>query len=386
MPKPANAALRFAIANLYRAGTALPQITLSLGLGLTLFVALSLLDRSLRSEIETALPAKAPSYFFLNVDRSETDRFLAAVGEEKTVDQLSSAPMLRGRITRVKGTPAHAVTPAGDGAWALRGDRGLTFADNLPEGSRLVAGRWWPRDYSGPPLVSFTEDVAQGLGLGIGDEVSVNVLGRELTATVSNLRRVDWRSLGMNFVMVFSPNALAGAPHSTLVTVSLAPEREAAFLDRIARGFPTVTAVRVRDALDAVSDLFGKFILAVRAASALAIVTGLLVLAGALLTTLSARTYDAVVLKTFGATRPQLMGIFAVEFLTAGLATAVFAVLAGSLTAWALTRYVLDIPFDFSSTTAVLAAGLSMAATLVTGLVASWTALAAKPATHLRRE
>jgi putative ABC transport system permease protein len=385
-PKPANAGLRFAIANLYRPGTPLPSVVLSLGLGLTLFVALSLLDRSLRSELQTALPAHAPSYFFLDVASGEQEGFLAAVRQEKTVEAIVTAPMLRGRITKVKGTPAAEVKAAPEGAWALRGDRGLTYADNLPEGSRLVSGRWWPKDYAGPPLVSFTEDVAKAIGLGIGDQVSVNVLGRELNATVASLRLVDWRSLGMNFVMVFSPNALAGAPHSNLVTVSLPPEREAAFLSRIARSFPTVTAVRVRDALDAVSNLLGKLVLAVRAASGLAIATGLLVLSGALATSLSARTYDAVVLKTFGATRSQLIAVYAVEFLLSGLATSLFAIVAGSLAAWALTRYVLEIPFDFSFAAALLTAGLSMAVTLAAGLIGSWRALGARPAVHLRRE
>jgi putative ABC transport system permease protein len=385
-PKPGNASLRFAIANLYRPGTPLPSIVLSLGLGLTLFVTLSLLDRSLRSELQTALPAHAPSYFFLDVASTEQEGFLAAVHEEKTVEAVITAPMLRGRITKVKGTPAAEVKAAPEGAWALRGDRGLTFAENLPEGSRLVSGSWWPKDYAGPPLVSFTEDVAKGIGLGIGDQVSVNVLGRELKATVASLRLVDWRSLGMNFVMVFSPNALAGAPHSNLVTVSLPPEREAAFLSRIARSFPTVTAVRIKDALDAVSNLLGKLVLAVRAASGVAIATGLLVLSGALATSLSARIYDAIVLKTFGATRPQLIAIYAVEFLVSGLATSLFAIVAGSLAAWALTRYVLEIPLDFSFAAAFLTAGLSMGLTLFAGLIGSWRALGARPAVHLRRE
>jgi putative ABC transport system permease protein len=385
-PKPRNAGLRLAIANLYRPGTPLPSVVLSLGLGLTLFVTLSLLDRSLRSELQTALPAHAPSYFFLDVASGEEEGFLAAVREEKTVEAVVTAPMLRGRITKVKGTPAAEVKAAPDGAWALRGDRGLTFAENLPEGSQLVSGGWWPKDYAGPPLVSFTEDVAKAIGLGIGDQVSVNVLGRELNATVASLRLVDWRSLGMNFVMVFSPNALAGAPHSNLVTVSLPLGREAAFLGRIARSFPTVTAVRVRDALDAVSNLLGKLILAVRAASGVAIATGLLVLSGALATSLSARTYDAVVLKTFGATRAQLIAIYAVEFLVSGLAASLFAIIAGSLAAWALTHYLLEIPLDFSAATALLTAGLSMALTLLIGLIGSWRALGARPAVHLRRE
>ena len=382
--KPANATLRFALANLYRSGTALPSVVLSLGLGLTLFVTLSLIDRSLTSELRANLSASAPSYFFIDVGRGETRRFIEAVNEEKSVKAIVTAPMLRGRITKVKATPAAEVKAAPEGAWALRGDRGLTYADSLPQGSRIVEGSWWPKDYSGPPLVSFTADVAKAIGLAVGDSVSVNVLGRELTATVASLREVDWRSLGMNFVMVFSPNALSAAPHSSLVTVSLDPEREGPFLDRIVADFPTVTAIRVKDALDAVGDLLENLLLAIRGVSSLTIITGLLVLAGALATSLSARTYDAVVLKTYGATRRQLVAIFAVEFAVAGFVTAVFAILMGSLAAFAISRFVLEIPFDFSMSTALLSAVLSLGITVMAGLATAWAALGASPAAYLR--
>jgi putative ABC transport system permease protein len=383
---PANALLSFALANLYRPGTALPSVVLSLGLGLTLFVTLSLIDRSLTGELRDSLSAVAPSYFFLDVDKSETERFLAAVNEEASVGAVVTAPILRGRITRVKDRPADEVKAAPEGAWALRGDRGLTFAEDLPSGSHLIAGQWWPRNYAGPPLVSFTADVARGIGLSLGDTVSINVLGRELTATVANLREVDWRSLGMNFVMVFSPNALASAPHSTLVTVSLAPDREGVFLDRIMRSFPTVTAVRVKDALDAVANLIGHLLLAIRGVSSLTILTGLLVLGGALATSLSTRTYEAVVLKTFGATRVQLIAVFALEFALAGLATSLFAILMGTAAAYAICRHILEIPFAFSGRTAISVALGSMALTVAAGLLSAWRALGARPAVHLRED
>ena len=104
----------------------------------------------------------------------------------------------------------------------LQSDRGLTYAADIPTGSKLVEGQWWEPDYSGPPLVSFEKKLADGLGLKIGDEVVVNVLGRDIAATIANLRTVDWQSLGINFVLVFSPNAFAGAPHTHIATVDRA--------------------------------------------------------------------------------------------------------------------------------------------------------------------
>ena len=383
-PKPPHATVRFAIANLHRPGTATPAIVLSLGLGLAMFVMLSLVDRSVTRELTSSLPEDAPSFFFLDVDKSEKERFVAALRAEPSARAVTSAPMLRGRIVRVKGTPAERARSSPDAAWALRGDRGLTYSETLPAGSRLVAGQWWQAGYEGPPLVSLSRDIAEGLGLVIGDEMTVNVLGREVSARIASLREVDWRSLGINFVMVFSPNALAAAPHSNLVTVNIAEDRQGEFLNRLGDAFPTVTAISVKDALDAVSNLLGKIVLAVRFANGLTLASGVLVLAGALTTSLAARRYEAAVLKTFGATRAQLITVFALEFLIAGIVTAVFAVLVGSLAAWALTYYILEIEFRFSFAVASLTALLAMIATLLAGLAATWSALAARPAALLR--
>ncbi len=383
-PKPPNATVRFAVANLHRPGAATPAIVLSLGLGLALFVMLSLVDRSVTRELTSSLPEEAPSFFFLDVDKTEKEQFMAALKAEPGARAITSAPMLRGRIVRVKNTPAENAPATPDTAWALRGDRGLTFADTLPAGSRLVAGQWWPADYQGSPLVSLTSDIAAGLGLTIGDEIRVNVLGREVSARIASLREVDWRSLGINFVMVFSPNALAAAPHTNLVTVSVAGDRHDQFLNRVAEAFPTVTAISVKDALDAVSAMLGKIVLAVRFANGLTLASGVLVLAGALTTSLAARRYEAAVLKTYGAVRSQLIAVFALEFLIAGLVTALFAVIVGSIAAWALTTFVLEIEFRFSLAVAAATALLAMAATLLAGLAATWSALAARPSAVLR--
>jgi putative ABC transport system permease protein len=384
LPGPRQATVRFALANLHRPGTATPAIILSLGLGLGMFVMLALVDRSVSRELTASLPEEAPSFFFLDVDKLEKERFVAALKAESTARTITTAPMLRGRIVKVNGTPAERARTTADSAWALRGDRGLTFSEGLPPGSRLVAGRWWPAGYQGSPLVSLTRDIADGLGLKIGDEMTVNVLGRQVSARIANLREVEWRSLGINFVMVFSPNTLAAAPHSNLVTVTVAEDRQDELLDRIALAFPTVTAISVRDALDAVADLLGKVVQAVRVANGLTLASGVLVLAGALSTGLAARRYEAAVLKTYGATRARLIAVFALEFLIAGLVTSVFAVIIGSLAAFALTTYVLELSFRFSLTVACLTAVLAMIATLAAGLAVTWSALAARPAVLLR--
>ena len=386
LPRSRSAIWRYAIGNIHRPGSAAASVILALGLGLTLFVTLALTDRSISSELRSGIPERAPAFFFLDVRNTELDAFKQAVREQPGVTHVNNSPMLRGRVVAVKGVPSEKVQASPESNWALRGDRGLTYADTLPEGSKLVAGDWWPKDYSGPPLVSLVDEIANGIGVKIGDEITVNVLGREITAKVANLRQVNWRSLGINFVMVFTPNTLKGAPHSHIVTVEMDGGDEAQLLNRMARAYPSVTAVRVKDALDMVSGLLGQMLTAIRGANVLTLLTGILVLAGALAAGLSERLYEAVVLKTYGASKRQLVGAFVIEYAGLGLAAAAFGLAVGSAASWFLARFILEMPWSFSLATAVLTALIAMLVTVAAGLAVTWTALSAKPAPFLRNE
>lgn len=386
LPHSRSAIWRYAIGNIYRPGSAAASAILALGLGLTLFVTLALTDRSISSELRSGIPEKAPAFFFLDVRNNELQAFKDDVTREPGVTHVNNSPMLRGRVVAVKGVPAEKVNASPDSNWALRGDRGITYAETLPEGSRLVAGEWWPEGYNGPPLISLVDEIATGIGVGIGDEITVNVLGREITAKVANLRSVNWRTLGINFVMVFSPNTLKGAPHSHIVTVEMSGGDEAKLLNHMARAYPSVTAVRVKDAIDMVSGLLGQMLAAIRGANALTLLTGVLVLAGALAAGLSERLYEAVVLKTYGASRRQLMTAFVIEYAALGLAAAAFGLVVGSAASWFLARFILEMPWSFSLPAALLTALIAMAVTVTAGLGVTWRALSAKPAPYLRNE
>ena len=386
LPKPKAAIWRYAISNLYRPGSSAISVILALGLGLTLFVTLALTDQTISQELRSSIPEKAPAFFFLDVRNEELPAFVEATRKFDGVREVDSAPMLRGRISKIGDTPVEKVKTEGDGGWALRGDRGLTYSETLPEGSNLVEGRWWEKDYSGPPLVSFVDEIARDIGLKIGDSVTVNVLGRDVTARVANFRKVNWRSMGINFVMVFSPNTLKSAPHSHVVTVEMEGGDEAKLLNAMAREFPSVTAVRIKEALTTVSELLDKMLAAIRGANALTLLTGILVLAGALAAGLSNRTYEAVVLKTYGASSTQLMGAFIIEYAVLGLAAAIFGIATGSLGSWFLATWILNMEWSFSIVVATVTAFLAMALTIAAGLMVTWAALAAKPAPILRNE
>ena len=388
LPRPASPVVRLALANIHRPGAVTPSVVMSLGLGVAVLVTVIAIDGNLRRQFLAALPDKAPSFYFVDIPAAEADRFDAFVHARAPRATLERVPMLRGRIVAAKGVAAEDLKPSPDTTWALQSDRGITYGDEVPAGSRLIAGQWWTPDYQGPPLVSLEKRIADGLGLTLGDQVTVNVLGRNLTATVANLRTVDWQSLGINFVMVFSPATFRAAPHTHIATLTYpgggTSEEEAGLLKAMADAFPAITTVRVREALDSIGHIVTNLTLAIRGASVLTLVVAVLVLGGALAAGHRHRVYDAVILKTVGATRIRLLSAYALEYLALGVATALFGVAAGSAAAALIITKVMNLSFVWLPGPLLAAAAGAIAATVLLGLVGTFTALGQKPASVLR--
>ena len=387
-PRPRATGLRMAVANIHRPSALTPTIVLSLGLGITLLVTVIEIDGNLRRQFSNELPLKAPSFYFLDIPADQSARFADFVRTQAPTAKLKEVPMLRGRIVSAGGISAENLKPREDAAWVLQSDRGLTYANDIPSGSRLVEGKWWGPDYEGPPLVSFEKRIADGLGLKLGDSVVVNVLGRNVTATIANMRAVDWESLGINFVMVFSSNSFRGAPHNHLATLAYpgggTPAEEAVLIRSVAATFPMVTAVRVKDALEAVGTIVANLVLAIRGASAITLVAAALVLGGALAAGHRSRVYDAVILKTLGATRFRLLTAYGLEYLLIGAATALFGMIGGSLAAWLIVAQLMHLSFSWLPWPAVAAALAAVLVTVTLGLAGTFIALGQKPAPILR--
>lgn len=387
-PRAKATGLRMAVANIHRPGALTPTIVLSLGLGIALLVTVIEIDANLRQQFSNELPAKAPSFYFLDIPAEQATPFGNFIRAQAPGAKLEEVPMLRGRIVSANGIRAEDLKPKEEAAWVLQSDRGITYSGTVPEGSRLVEGSWWAADYTGPPLVSFEKRIADGLGLKLGDPVTVNVLGRDITVKIANLRTVDWQNLGINFVMVFSPHAFDGAPHTHLATLTYAnggtAAEEGAIIRAVAQEYPMVTTVRVKDALDAVGALIGNLVLAIRGASGLTLLVAALVLGGALAAGHRHRVYDAVILKTLGATRLRLLGAYAIEYLLLGLATAVFGVLAGSAAGWLIVTELMHLKFAWQPVPAIAATAAAVLVTVALGLAGTFSALGQKPAPVLR--
>jgi putative ABC transport system permease protein len=386
-PRVNSPALRLAIGNIHRPGALTPSVVLSLGLGLALLVTLALIDGNLRRQLSGTMMQQAPNFFFVDIQGSEREGFVNILKQQAPQGEITQVPMLRGRILSFNGQDVSQMNVPPGGRWVLRGDRGITYDEKLPANATITQGEWWPENYSGEPLVSFSAEEAGELGLKIGDAVTVNVLGRNITARIANFRQIEWRSLSINFVMVFSPNMFRGAPHAWLATLtdpSATPAQEGAILRAVTNAYPTITSVRVKDALDIAEQLVGQLATAIRAAAAVALIASVLVLAGALASGNRARTHDAVILKTLGGTRSMLMRAFSYEYMILGFATAVFALFAGTGAAWFVVSRIMKLPATFMPDVAVITLVSALVLTVGIGLAGTWRILGQKAAPVLR--
>jgi putative ABC transport system permease protein len=387
LPRTRITMLRLAIANIYRPGALTPSVVMSLGLGLVVLVTITQIDGNLRRQFLAALPEHAPSFYFIDIPTNEAARFGAFLKETAPQSTIEDVPMLRGRIVAARGVRAEDLKPSTDAEWVLQSDRGLTYTGEIPKGSKVVEGEWWGAGYDGPPLVSMDKKIADGLNLKVGDEIVVNVLGRDIPATISNLRMIDWQGLGINFVLVFSPNAFKGAPHTHIATLTENhpdPSGDARIVKSVADAFPMVTSVRVREVLESIGTVVENLVLAIRGASAVTLISAILVLGGALAAGHRHRVYDAVILKTLGATRARLLGAYALEYLMIGFATAIFGVIAGSVAAWLIVTRLMTLSFIWQATSAAGVVAAALVVTVGLGLAGTLLALNQKPATVLR--
>lgn len=358
-------------------------VILSLGLGLTVLAAVGQIDSNLRSAIETDLPERAPSYFFVDIQPDQIEGFLARIEGDAAVSKVESAPMLRAVLTQINGRPAKEV--AGE-HWVVRGDRGITYSAQPQENAQVVAGEWWPEDYTGPAQVSFAAEEAEEIGLKLGDELVVNVLGRDIPATITSFRQVDFSSAGMGFVMTMNPTALQGAPHTFISTVYAEEEAEAAILRDVSKAYPNVTAIRIREAIDRVTEALEAIATATAWAAAATLVTGFVVLIGAAAAGERARVYEAAVLKTLGATRGKILASFALRSALMGAAAGVVAIVGGGIAGWAVMVFVMEASYRFEPVSAFAIVLGGVLATMAAGLLFALRPLAARPAQVLRSQ
>jgi putative ABC transport system permease protein len=384
LPRPRTPLARLALANLHRPGAQTDRLVVALGLGFSLFVALAVIDTSLSAELTDAAPAKAPRFFAIDLQPEDASRFRTAVAQAAPSARLEAVPSLRGSIVAIRGVPVERLKTLPANAWVVRGDRTLTWSATLPPRNVVTAGRWWPADYRGPPLVSLEDRAAAALGLKVGDTITVSVLGVEVPARIAALRRVDWGGLGLNFAIIFSPGYIEEAPHGLLASVYAPAASDSDVAMRVASALPSVTLIRVGDLIAQIATIIGQLAMAVRAAGAMTIAAGIAVLVGAVVAAERTRRYDAVILKLLGGTSRQVLATQAIEYLLLSLVLAGVALAVGGSAGWFVVVRVFELGWAPNWGVVALTLVAAVAVTLGIGVAGSLPALRVRPAQALR--
>lgn len=392
LPRPRNPLLRSAIANIHRPGAPTGALVTALGFGLAAFVLLAAVQSAIDGNIARRVPMEAPDYFVLDVPVAKEPRFFALVQREFPKAALRTVPTLRGAVLaygpKDKLTRVADLEEIPEGAWVLRGERALTYADTTPEGNRVIAGQWWSPFHKGEPLVSIDAEFARAVGLEVGDYLTIGILGTERTARIANIREIDWESMGFNFVLVFSRNAISDAPHNLSATIDLPEGADPAARGRLLRALvkemPSSSVIEVGGILVEARKLLEQVSLATLAAAAVTVLAGLAVLMGAIAAARAARTYDTAMLRVLGASRRQILLLQLAEYgPLAGLLALVALALGGGL-AWVVITQLFEFDWlpDWGEVLGVL--GLGTALVLGFALAGSLPLLGAKPARALR--
>ncbi len=389
IPRPKHPLFSLALSGLTRPGNPTSSVLASIGLGLTVLCAITLVNANFKDRFQREIPEIAPAFFFIDIQPHQRQAFVETISHVDGVVQHHTSPTLRGRVVKINDVPIDQIEYDPDVAWAVRGDRGLTFSATPPENSKITAGTWWPSEYTGPSLASMTEDVAKGLGIQVGDTVTINILGKDITVTVASLRSVNWLSLGINHVFVLSPGIIESFPLTYIATVytskAIANANENVF-NSVTSTFPNITAIKVADALETVKGIAEAVVTTVATAAGVTLFAGILVLSQSLRAEMRRKAYETVIFKVCGATRKTILSILLLEHALVGAAAGGAALILGGILSAAFVGLFMRMPYTFFAGPAVLSIATGAGLTVLIGLASAWRTLSQKSAPYLRNE
>ncbi len=397
LPAPRSVAARHAIGNLHRPGSQAVGVMVSVGIGVMVIVAVSLLEQALVDQVGESRPVDSPSFFFIDIQPDQRDAFLHLLRERTQDPAPETTPLVRSRLHAINGKSVAIEEDGGQTSgrkeerrknWYLTREYVLTFLQDLPKDNKVIKGDWWkPGQLFPKPLVSIEEDAAKNLGVDLGSTIEFEIQGALVAAEVSSIRKVEWGNFSTNFYMIFSPGSLDGAPFTYVATVRVPPDQEIPVQQAVVAAFPNVTAINIGDVLDSFARILDRLALAIRAIAVFCILAGAIVLAAALAATRYRRLYESVVLKALGATRGLVARAFAVEYALLGAAAGLIGTTLASLLSWAVLRFILE-DVEWTLQPGVLATGflLTVLLSLVVGFLSTFRILGQRPLAVLRHE
>ena len=378
--------LRFAIKNLYRPGNQTTHIVLSLGLSLSILIAVVAVQGNLENQISRNMPNKAPSFYFIDIQPTQVSEFENVIRKLTNIRTIERVPILRGRITHINKISSSQIKISPNVAWVLRSDRGITWSATKPETAKIVKGDWWRDDYRGPPLVSFDARAAAGMGIDVGDTITVNVLGRPMTAKIANLRAIDWRTLRVNFVMIFSPGVIETAPQTYIAAIKINPDLESDVQRVVTKRFTNINTISVREILTSITKLMEKIAAAVQIIAGVTVLAGGLVLASSIASGQHRRMHEAVVFKVLGARPKDVVTSLIWEYGSLTFFILGFSTILGSVAGWAIITQLMGANWTPNIETILTTAILSGILIIFGSVIGTWGILKQKPAAFLRND
>ncbi len=376
-------AWRFGLANISRRGTGSMVQVVALGLGIMVLLVLTLVRNDLLAGWQATLPANAPNHFLINIQPTEVggvQQFL----HDRGLAETRLFPMVRGRLMAIDGRPVNPENYANSRAQRLvEREFNLSWADDLQEDNRVVAGRWWQPGDHGKALVSVEQGLARELGINLHDTVQFRIAGQLIDAEVASLRTVEWDSFRVNFFVIFPPDVLNSYPATWITSFHLDKARKG-LLTELVRSYPSVTVVDVDALMGKVREIMDRVVLAVEYVFLFTLLAGLVVLYAAIQATQDERLFESAILRTLGARKGVILQSLLAEFATLGLLAGLLAALGATVLGYVLAERVFGFHYSPDVLLWLLGGGAGLLGVGAAGLLGARSVLKQPPMQSLR--
>ncbi|MFT4797524.1 MAG: putative ABC transport system permease protein [Candidatus Azotimanducaceae bacterium] len=356
----AGSVWRLALAGMQRRGQENTVQILVFSLAIMLLLILFLVRTALIDEWATQIPENAPNHFAINISPEDVQPIRAMLIDNEIAAE-AIYPMIQGRISLVNGKRARdydrqneeqsqgqeqGQDQDADGPRSSS-NRNLTYARSLPDDNVILSGEWWPEDYVGEPLVSLERDIAVRNNLKVGDELTFDIQGRQLGATVASIRSVAWDNMQPNFYIIFSPESLEDFP-STFMTSFFLEREDKIFLNELLRAYPTMTVLEVDAIIAQIKTIIAQVTMAIELVLGLILISGGMVLIASIQASMDERFKQHAILRTLGASQRLVMGSLIVEFCALGFFAGLLATIGSEITVYALETQIFELEYSLN--------------------------------------
>ena len=339
-----------------------PIITISLGIGFTLLLMLSFVASNLKREIAESIPDIAPDIFFVSVNKDDKERLALFI---TTLDQnaiVEFQPVISASFVSLNSVPIDTIIqPNNNSAWVIEGDRRISWYDNPQTANPITKGEWWTKNDSEELFISIDSKIASDFRIKINDQITLNILGREIVGTVKNFRKVDYRDLSINFAIIINNSFADKLPYEYIGTLSSNLSINE-IQSKILKQFPNISVIKIGNILSKISIILNKILIAVTSISLVIVAIGLIVIISAILVQTNLRTYQNLIYKILGINFSTLVKAACLEFLFIYLSIIFFAITIAALGSYYIVENIFRLEWIFDL-------NLTLTFTMVTGII-----------------